>query len=341
MNGLLIVDDEEGIRRSLNKALQRDGYSIFLAKDGNEAIKIVDDDVDEISIVISDLKMPGLNGIDTLAAIGNINPEITRIVLTGYGTMENAIQATNEGIDGFLTKPFDNLEIRAKIREYFLKKHLKQFVSSQILQELQTDPKSVRPRKQKATILFTDIRGFSSISEKTDPQILAVFLNRYYFSPLGDIVFQYNGTLDKHIGDSIMVIYGAPVSYDDDALRAVLTALEMQKRMAQMSVSLGSFSLQSIPTGIGISTGEVVVGMFGSARKKEYTVIGSEVNIAARLEKIAKKGQILITENTYQEVRHEIIAEKLDIVNVRGIEKEIGIYNVLGVKPHTSLSSGF
>ena len=221
MNGLLIVDDEEGIRRALNKAFQREDYSILLAKDGKEAIKIVDEDAHGIGIVISDLKMPGLDGIATLSAIGEINPEITRIVLTGYATMENAIQATNEGIDGFLTKPFDNVEIRAKVREYFLKRRLKQFVSAPILRELQKDPSNVMPRKQKATILFADIRGFSSIAEKTDPKELAAFLGRYYFSPLSDIIFQYDGTLDKHIGDSIMVIYGAPVSYKDDALRAI------------------------------------------------------------------------------------------------------------------------
>ncbi len=332
MHGLLIVDDEEGIRRALKKALQREGYSIFLAQDGNESIETVKKNPDQISIVISDLKMPGLDGIKTLSAIGIINPEITRIILTGYGSMESAIQATNEGIDGFLTKPFDNVEIRAKIRECFLKKHLKQFVSSQILHELQNDPRLVRPRKQKTTVMFTDIRGFSSISERTDPQELASFLSHYYFTPLSDIIFQYNGTLDKHIGDSIMVIYGAPVSYNDDSLRAVMTAIDIQKRMAETSVKIGSTYLSSIPTGIGIGTGEVVVGIFGSTRKKEYTVLGSAVNIASRLEKLAKEGQILITEETFQEVQNKIEAEKLDIVKVKGIEEEIGIYNVLGVK---------
>ena len=334
MNGLLIVDDEEGVRRSLKKAFQHEGYSIFLAKDGNEAIKTVDENIDKIGIIISDIKMPGLDGIETLSAIGNINPEIIRIVLTGYATMESAIQATNEGIDGFLTKPFDNIEIRAKVREYFLKKHLKQFVSDQILQELQNDPNTVRPRKQKTTILFADIRGFSSISEGVDPEELAAFLSRYYFTPLSDIVFKHNGTLDKHMGDSIMVIYGAPISYNDDPLRAVLTAIEMQKRVVQVSVRLGSSGPVSIPIGIGINTGEVVAGIFGSTRKKEYTVIGSAVNIAARLEKIAKGGQILIAEDTFQEVRHEIEAEKLDAVSMKGIGRNINIYNVLGVKPH-------
>ena len=331
MNGLLIVDDEEGIRRSLSRALQREDYSIFLAHHGKEAIKIVNDKRHEIDMVISDLKMPGLDGIETLSIIGEINPEITRIVLTGYGTMENAIRATNEGIDGFLTKPFNNVEVRAKIREYFLKKHLKQFLSIQIFQELQKNPGTFKPKKQRTSILFTDIRGFSSISEKTDPQDLAVFLNCQYFNPLSDIALKNNGTLDKHIGDSIMVIFGAPISYKDDALRAVKTAIDIQEIMAQTMVKLGDIELSSIPVGIGISTGEVVAGIFGSARKKEYTAIGSPVNIAAKLEKLANPGQTLITEDTYREVHNKIYAEEIDLARIKGFEEKVRIYNVLGM----------
>ena len=156
--------------------------------------------------------MPGLDGLQTLAAIGSINPDITRIMLTGYATLEGAIAATNEGIDGFLTKPFDNVELRAKVREYFVRKRLKQFVSPQVLQQLQADPSYLMPRKQRATLLFVDIRGFTALTEKHDPQEWALFLSDNYFSPLGEIVFQNNGTLDKHIGDGIMAIYGAPIA---------------------------------------------------------------------------------------------------------------------------------
>ena len=109
---------------------------------------IVKDHPAEIAICISDFKMPGLDGLQTLAAIGSINPDITRIMLTGYATLEGAIAATNEGIDGFLTKPFDNVELRAKVREYFVRKRLKQFVSPQVLQQLQADPSYLMPRKQ-------------------------------------------------------------------------------------------------------------------------------------------------------------------------------------------------
>ena len=129
-----------------------------------------------------------------------------------------AIAATNEGIDGFLTKPFDNVELRAKVREYFVRKRLKQFVSAQVLQQLENDPSHLTPRKQAATVLFADIRGFTSLTEKHDPQEWAQFLSDNYFSPLGEIIFQNDGTLDKHIGDCIMAIYGAPISGSDDAL---------------------------------------------------------------------------------------------------------------------------
>src|SRR5512135_1039571 len=231
MNGLLIVDDEEGVRRALHKALSKENYQIYSVGDGHEAIALVKERPGEIAIVISDYKMPGIDGLQTLVAIGGLNPEITRIMLTGYATLESAIAATNEGLDGFLTKPFDNLELRAKVREYFVRKRLKQFVSPQVLQELQADPSYLMPRKQLATLLFVDIRGFTTLTEKHDPQEWALFLSDNYFSPLGEIVFQNNGTLDKHIGDGIMAIFGAPIAAEDDALRAVRSAVEMRAKM--------------------------------------------------------------------------------------------------------------
>lgn len=327
MNGLLIVDDEEGVRRALNKALGKEDYQIYLAGDGNEAITIVRDKPGDIAIVISDYKMPGLDGLQTLVAIGSINPEITRIMLTGYATLESAIAATNEGIDGFLTKPFDNMELRAKVREYFVRKRLKQFVSAQVLRELLADPAQLVPRKQTATILFADIRGFTVLTERHEPQAWATFLSENYFSPMGEIIFQHNGTLDKHIGDSVMAIYGAPIVGADDALRAVRSAIEMRSRMAHINAQHDE--AHRLPIGIGVHTGEVVVGMFGSARKKEYTALGHAVNLANRLQKIAAPGQILITQQTYELVRPAVEVEALPPVNVRGISESLQVYNVL------------
>ncbi|TSA56840.1 MAG: adenylate/guanylate cyclase domain-containing response regulator [Planctomycetaceae bacterium] len=328
MTGLLIVDDEEGVRRSLKKVLVKDGYNILLAENGMEAINIVQDNWRDIETVISDFKMPGIDGLETLIEIGSINPEITRIMLTGYATMESAIHSVNAGIDGFLTKPFENIELRAKVREYNIEKRLKQFVSEQILTELQKEGKNIVPRKQRVSILFSDIRGFTEISEKMSPLELSDMLNSHYFSPLDNIIFEYNGTLDKHIGDSIMGIFGAPISYDDDALRAVKCAIRMREEMAKINKNLSKID-KNIPVGIGISTGEAMVGIFGSPQKKEYTVFGSSVNLAARLERHAKKDQILICDETYGEVQDSVKVESMDTFDIKGIERKINVFEVI------------
>jgi adenylate cyclase len=329
MNGLLIVDDEEGVRRAVQKALGRENYEVFTAPTGAEAIAIVKDHPAEIAICISDFKMPGLDGLQTLAAIGSINPDITRIMLTGYATLEGAIAATNEGIDGFLTKPFDNVELRAKVREYFVRKRLKQFVSAQVLQQLQTDPSHLTPRKQLATLLFVDIRGFTALTEKHDPQEWAMYLSDNYFSPLGEIVFQNNGTLDKHIGDGIMAIYGAPIASGDDALRAVRSAVEMRARM--QAINAQSDLIHQLPIAIGIHSGEVVVGMFGSARKREYTALGHTVNVAARLEQMAAPNQILISSQTHDLVQAQVDVARLEPIMVKGLADPMQVYNVLNL----------
>ena len=327
MIGLVVVDDEEGVRRSLLRVLEPDGYNVLLAENGEQAIRIVTDDGRAIETVISDYKMPGIDGLETLTEIGRINPEICRIMLTGYATMESAIEAVNAGLDGFLTKPFENNELKAKVREYNLKKRLKQFVSEQILRELQREGKNILPRRQRVSILFPDIRGFSRIAEAMNPEALSDMLNYRYFSPLDNIIYEFDGTLDKHIGDSIMGVFGAPVTYEDDALRAVMGALKMREEMKKMNEK---HSDRNISIGIGISTGEVMAGIFGSLRKKEYTVLGSPVNLASRLERLAGANQILICEETYRQVHEQVRVEKIDAPPIKGIERRLDVYNVLG-----------
>ncbi len=328
MSGMLFIDDEEGIRRSITRALKHEEYNILLAKDGDEGLALFEKHMPEIGIVISDYKMPGRDGMETLCLIAKMNPEITRILLTGYATLESAIQATNEGIDGFLTKPFDNMELRLKIREIALKKRLKQFVPIEIYEEIKNIRNPLRPKKQQATILFTDIRDFTSISRNIPPDTLAQYLNEHYFSPLGEIAFKHNGTVDKHIGDSIMVIYGAPVTRDDDPVRAVRAAVDMQKATQEHNAKLAFGTGIELNMGIGICTGEVVTGIFGSLRKKEYTAIGTPVNIASRLEKLAGNKEILISESTYQEIKGSIPVETMEPLFIKGIEEPVPIFKV-------------
>jgi adenylate cyclase len=331
MIGLMVVDDEEGVRRSLRKVLEKDGYNILLAENGEQAVHMVRENHSHIETVISDFKMPGMDGLETLVEIGKINPEITRIMLTGYATMESAIESVNAGIDGFLTKPFDNIELRAKVREYNVKKRLKQFVSEQVIIELLRDGRMMAPRKLSVSVLFIDIRGFSGLSETMTPDELSDMLNFHYFTPLDNIIYEFNGTLDKHIGDSIMGIFGAPVTYGDDAVRAVSSALRMMDEMKTINEKINQMG-RNISVGIGIGTGEVMAGIFGSSRKKEYTIFGLPVVVAARLEQIAKPGQILICDETYRQVQNFIHADKVEFKSIKGIEKKFDFYSVLGKK---------
>jgi adenylate cyclase len=331
MTGLLFIDDEEGVRRSITRALKREPYTIYTAENGDTGIRLAQEYLSEITIVISDYKMPGLDGLETLARIASISPEVTRVLLTGYATMESAINATNEGLDGFLTKPFDNVELRSKIQEIMIKKRLRQFISHQIYQEIKSNPSVMEPRRQRATILFSDIRGFTEMSHKMPPEKIAAFLNHYYFTPLGEIAYRYNGTVDKHVGDSIMVIYGSPISYEDDILRAIGSAIEMQETLIAINQKLHKKNGFRLNVGIGICTGEVVTGVFGSLRKKEYTAFGIPVNIASRLEKLAKGGEILVNETTYKEVSDRFLADKMaPSVAIKGLRDPVTIYRILG-----------
>jgi class 3 adenylate cyclase len=327
----MVVDDEEGVRRSLKRVLARDGYEVVLAQNGEEALSIIRNNGRNIETVISDYRMPGIDGLETLIEIGRINADITRIMLTGYATMASAIEAVNEGIDGFLTKPFENDELRAKVKEYTIKKRLKQFVSEQVMNELQRDCAALLPRRLDVSVLFTDIRGFTALSEKLDPAELSDLLNNRYFAPIDNIIFSHNGTVDKHIGDSVMGIFGAPVKGSDDPLKAVLAALEIREAMAAINQKIEGSGYR-IHVGMGIATGEAMAGIFGSPRKKEYTVLGDAVNLASRLEKMAQADEILICDKTQDHLRDFVIVKNVPTAVIRGLSISPEIYRVLSRK---------
>ena len=182
---------------------------------------------------------------------------------------------------------------------------------------------------REATILFTDIRGFTGMSESYAPHDVVDMLNEY-FERMVEIVFRYEGTLDKFIGDELMAIFGAPVAHPDDPVRAVLAALEMQQTLSVFNHERAARSLPPIEIGIGINTGEVVAGYLGSSQALEYTVIGDPVNIASRLCKRAKPGQILISAPTQERVEDTCEVEELDAAKLRGKAKAMKIFQVLG-----------
>ncbi len=183
------------------------------------------------------------------------------------------------------------------------------------------------PEEKNATILFADIVGFTTMSEKMSPPAVALLLNDY-LSRMTDIIFKYEGTLDKYIGDAIMAVFGAPLEMPDHAARAIKSALEMQERLAEFNAERKEGPHLRIR--IGINSGRVVAGEIGSINKKEYTVLGDAVNTASRLESsVAKPGMVVIGENTYDMVKDLFQCKSLGKATLKGKEKEVAVYEVL------------
>jgi adenylate cyclase len=178
-----------------------------------------------------------------------------------------------------------------------------------------------------ATVLFSDIKGFTGLSEQLTPSEVATLLNEY-FTAMTDVLFEYGGTLDKYIGDAIMALFGAPFSREDDAVRAVRAGLKMQKFLKEIRGQ--DTRLSRLDIRIGINTGVVVAGNIGSPRRMDYTVIGDAVNVAQRLESIAKPGQVLIGGSTYNLVKDHFMLNEIGRQRVKGKDMEVAVYEVLG-----------
>lgn len=178
------------------------------------------------------------------------------------------------------------------------------------------------------TTLFSDIRGFTRMSENMLPIDVVKTLNAY-FDLMIDVVFKHNGTLDKIIGDELMVIYGAPIHGHDDTKRALLTAIEMQKLLIDFNAARKEMGMSPIEIGIGINRGKTIAGNIGSKEQMNYTVIGDAVNLASRLCSNANAGQILVSEAVVLEVEKYGIFdfEKLQAIMVKGKEKEVQIFS--------------
>ena len=177
------------------------------------------------------------------------------------------------------------------------------------------------------TVMFADIRGFTSMSaEKTASEIVEM-LNEY-FELMVEIIFKYEGTLDKFVGDAVMVVWGAPVAHPDDPLRAVKTAVEMLATLDDLNRVRSNRGQPPLAVGVGINTGEGVAGYMGSTKKMEYTVIGNTVNVASRLCSKAGPGEIIISETTHQRLQGQFQGESLPPAQVKGIAKPLKIYRI-------------
>jgi class 3 adenylate cyclase len=187
-------------------------------------------------------------------------------------------------------------------------------------------------KRKNLTVFFSDIRGFSTMSEEMEPEEIVDMLNRY-FQEMTQIIFRHGGTLGSFLGDGIMGFFGDPLEYPDHALRAIRMSLEMKSRLTELN-SQGFFHPLSAPLqiGIGINTGYVTLGYVGSENHRDYTIVGRNVNLTSRLEEMAGAGQILISQRTYNLVKDDVEVEDLGELTLKGFHNPVSVYNVLSLK---------
>jgi adenylate cyclase len=234
----------------------------------------------------------------------------------------------------YLTEEREKRNIRLAFRYY---------LTPSVMDAVLADPSLLKlgGEKRELTVLFSDIRGFTSLSEKLAPEQLVHMLNDY-LTPMTDVVFENGGTLDKYMGDAIMAFFGAPVGQPDHALRACRTACQMLEKLAVLNLRWAADGLPPISIGIGLNTGPMVVGNMGSQSRFDYTVMGDAVNLGSRLEGTNKiyGTSAIISEATYAQVKDQVLARELDSVAVKGKDKPVHIFELIGLgKPSATFQA--
>jgi len=207
---------------------------------------------------------------------------------------------------------------------------LERFLSPDVVEMIAANPNTAMKlggANQVVTVLFSDIRGFTSISEKLPPEKVVEILNEY-FTRVTDVIFDNGGMLDKYLGDGVMAVFGAPISKGNDAANAVRAAIEIQRLVLQLNVDSRARQWPELRVGVGVNSGIVTAGNIGSPRRVDYTVVGDTVNVAARLMANAAGWQILISESTANAIGAEFSLEPLAPLSVKGKSQPLSVFSV-------------
>ncbi len=268
----------------------------------------------------------GQGGVDQGKVIGLIYVD-SQTSLDAFGDEDLEFLIAFSGIAAVA---IDNSQLIDHIqREAVVLSNFQRYFAPDLAEQIAEQEEEVRlgGTKRPVVVFFSDIRGFTSMSEKMGPDDIATLLNEY-FTEMVEIVFDNGGTLDKFMGDAIMALWGAPIATDDDADRAMKAAIEMQSVLAQLNVKWAAQGRQRVEIGIGIDYYEVFAGNIGSDRRLEYTVIGDAVNTASRLCSKAGKGEIIISQRFYDELKNQPAVDPEEALELKGKEQKVPVYRV-------------
>ncbi|HXE50186.1 MAG TPA: adenylate/guanylate cyclase domain-containing protein [Ramlibacter sp.] len=340
---ILVVDDTAD-NLFLMSALLEDEYDVVTASTGEQALRIANS-AEPPELILLDIMMPEMDGYEVMRRLHK-NPAtagVPVIFLTALTSIEEEQFGLDLGAVDYITKPISPPVVMARVHAHLersgnarrlqaLSEKLGRYLAPQVYKSLFDGSRDaqIHTQRKKLTVFFSDIKDFTASTVKWQPEDITFLLNSY-FTEMSRIAQEYGGTLDKFIGDAMVIFFGDPDSrgVKEDALQCVKMALAMQRRMAEMQVIWREMGLdKSFQVRMGINTGYCDVGNFGSDLRMDYTIIGVEVNRAARLEQSADPGGILISRETYGLVQGEIEAEEQEPLTVKGFAEPIEAYAV-------------
>lgn len=342
---ILVVDDEQDLELLIKQKFRRqirDGHYEFLfAQNGVEALTQLQRYPD-VDVVLSDINMPEMDGLTLLIKMADLNPIIKAVMVSAYGDMDNIRTAMNRGAFDFVCKPvnFEDLEmtmlktvkhvqqIRDTLQAVKENNILRMYVDESVLKFMtrsEFETSLTANELVKASILFVDICGFTSIAEREKPNTVVGLINKYFDLIVKEIIAQ-GGYVDKFMGDAVMAVFQGDYHLD----RAIEAGLAIRASIGSIRDVLDSEPDYQPRVSIGINAGEVVSGNIGSAalRRLDYTVIGDVVNTAQRLQTAAQANQILITEASYQLVKESFQCEEVGSFQLKNKAAPMVLYQV-------------
>jgi class 3 adenylate cyclase len=334
---LLVTDDNKVNRLLLSRSLELQGHSVECAANGRVALELLRQS--QFDLLLLDIEMPELDGFGVLEQL-IADPKLRDLPVIVTSSLEgvaNIARCIELGAEDYLHKPINAVLLKARIGSSLEKKRLRdqqqemvrRFATSEVALDLQESGFALGGRRVHATVMFSDIRGFTTMVEAQAPEETIELLNSYY-ALMFDAISGHGGVVNQMIGDGLMAIFGAPLPLPDHAAAATQAALEMVEMVGMLNIQREAEAKPSIRIGIGIATGDVVAGYTGTQQRATYTCIGDTVNLAARLESHTKLAQriILIDPATYAALDARIPVEALGPASFHGKAAPVEVYAV-------------
>ncbi len=351
---ILAVDDDALNRGVIERIVARKGHRVTLASGGKEALQKIKQE--SFDLVLLDIMMPDVDGVEVLKAIRQdySMSALPVIMVSALDDSDKVVELLELGANDYVTKPIDAqiLQARLKTQLSVVTAHKKitalsedakrrnklllnlfgRYVTEDVAHNLVASPKAslIGSELEEVTLLFINIRDFSKLSERLSPEKVVTMLNNFY-DVMIDVVQKFHGTIDKLMGDEMLVTFGVPKTRDDDIERALACALSMQLAVPEVNERNVAKRLPEIKVGIGVNTGEVMVGNVGSSKHASYSVVGKEVNLTASLEAHAEGGEILISESTFMGGGLEVWIDGKRELHPKGFDFGIMAYRLTGM----------